>query len=72
MSPSVSDTPGTIRTVETDRDAEDFLENHRGGGGFTRLEQWAALVDQGLKFGSTVWRCFDGRGITLKKDSACE
>jgi len=42
-------------------------------GGFSRLEQCAALADQGLKFSNcTVWRCFGGHGITLKKDSACE
>jgi hypothetical protein len=32
----------------------------------------AALADQGLEFGyGTLWRFFDRRGITLKKDSAC-
>src|SRR3984957_11016002 len=31
VSPFVSDTPRTIRRVETDRDVEDFLENHLGG-----------------------------------------
>src|SRR3977135_2068592 len=31
ISPSVSDTPRTTRRVETDRDVEDFLENHLEG-----------------------------------------
>ena len=39
----------------------------------TLEELRAALADQDLRFGyGTLWRFFDRRGITLKKDSACE